>query len=103
MRISILHLVKLEVLRLSVTGTWVRTLATFTAEDDEAGRTPAEEEPNSGDVGMVRAPMVAEARAGVVELKRASLVASLAAGVEAIVDEGWRLAIGTMGWREIKC
>jgi hypothetical protein len=38
-----------------------------------------------------------------VELKRASLVASLAAGVEAIVDEGWRLAIEMMGWREIEC
>jgi hypothetical protein len=77
-----------------MTGTWVRTLATFTAEDDEAGRTPAEEEPSARDVGTVRAPMVAEPRAGAVESERAPLVASLAAGVEAIEDEGWRLPIG---------
>jgi hypothetical protein len=36
----------------------------FTAEDDEAGRAPAEEEPNAGDVGTVRVLMVAEPRAG---------------------------------------
>jgi hypothetical protein len=85
-------LVKLEVLRLSVTGTWVRTLATFTAGDDDAGRRPAEEEPSVGDMGATRAPMVAP-RAGAVESEKAPLVASLAAGVEAIEDEGWGLAI----------
>jgi hypothetical protein len=72
----------------------VRTLATFTAGDEEAGRRPAGEEPSAGDVGATRAPMVAEPRAGAVESERAPLVASLAAGVEAIKDEGWRLPIG---------
>jgi hypothetical protein len=93
-RISILHLVKLEVLRLSVTGTWVRTLATFTAGDEEAGRRPAGEEPSAGDVGATRAPMVAAPRAPMVAAPRAEAVASLAAGVEAI-EEGWGLAIGS--------
>jgi hypothetical protein len=60
MRISILHLVKLEALRLSVTDTWVRTLAMFTAEEDKAGRVPAEEEPSAGWVETERALLLGD-------------------------------------------
>jgi hypothetical protein len=85
-RISILHLVKLEALRLSVTGTWVRTLATFTAGEDEAGSATAVEEPSAGVVETERAPMVPRPRAGAVASDRAPLVALLAAGEVVIVS-----------------
>jgi hypothetical protein len=77
-------------------------LATFTAEDDEAGRMPTEREPSAGDVGATRAPTVAEPRAGAVKSETAPLVASLAAGVEAIEEVGWGLAIG-LRERSIDC
>ena len=60
---SIRHLAKLEVWRSNVTGTWVRTLATCTAGEAEAGmvvvtRVPAVVEWEAGREGEVREELV---------------------------------------------
>jgi hypothetical protein len=90
-QISILHLVKLEVLRSRVTSTWVQTLVTLAADvENKAGRiagtrVPMVESPVVGMVALLRAGKVEVLWAGKVELLRA-LVVSMGA-----VAEGDRL------------
>jgi hypothetical protein len=80
-RISILLMVKLEILRSRVTGTCVRTLATLTA-CEETGR-----------VMVASAPVVTVARALEVASDRALVVASVMA-VEVESARAGRVAIG---------
>ena len=57
---SMRHLVKLEVFRSSVTGTWVRTLATFTAGEAAAGRMGMAAEVRAGEEAEARAAAVSD-------------------------------------------
>jgi hypothetical protein len=80
--ISILHLVKLETLRLRVTGTCVRTLGTLTTYEEETCR-----------VMVASAPVVADARAPEVASVMAAVVESARAGRVAMRSDRWGLGL----------